>query len=129
MNDSNLGLNIKKLRLERKIEQKDLAAMAGISHSYLSNVEKGNRNPALKTLEKIAAALEVPSNKLLEREESGKNLTYLYIENLEKQKVREKQEEQGKKNDIINHITDNLKLLELRDLYLIDSLIEAMNNQ
>lgn len=124
-----IGLKIRAIRIEKGIEQKDLATKAGISHSYLSNVERGTRNPALKTLDKIAAALEVPANKLLENEQKGRNLTYLYLENIEKQKVREQHEEQEKKVILVKKIKAKLNLLDLRDLYLIESLIETMNKQ
>ena len=39
--------------------QEDLAAAAGIHRTYLSDVERGARNPSLVILEKIAGALEL----------------------------------------------------------------------
>lgn len=50
------------LRLYRKarnLTQKQVAEKAGISVSYLSLVERGQRDPSLSTLEKIASAMGV----------------------------------------------------------------------
>ena len=55
----NLGAKIKELRLKKKIKQIDLASTAGISNSYLSDIENSRTEPSLKTLMKIARALNV----------------------------------------------------------------------
>lgn len=55
----NLGTKIKELRLKKKIKQIDLASTAGISNSYLSDIENSRTEPSLKTLMKIARALDV----------------------------------------------------------------------
>lgn len=55
----NLGTKIKGLRLKKKIKQIDLASTAGISNSYLSDIENSRTEPSLKTLMKIARALGV----------------------------------------------------------------------
>lgn len=55
-----LGRNIAKLRQAQNLTQKELAARAGISESYLSRIEEGNCNrPHNKTLSRIAYALRV----------------------------------------------------------------------
>ena len=55
----NLGTKIKELRLKKKIKQIYLASTAGISNSYLSDIENSRTDPSLKTLMKIARALDV----------------------------------------------------------------------
>lgn len=50
---------IKDLRKERKMTMTALARAAGISIPFLFDIEKGNRNPSAKTLERIAQALGV----------------------------------------------------------------------
>lgn len=52
-----IGAIIKKMRLEKGIKQIELARMAGISNTYLSDIESGRTIPSLKTLTKIARAL------------------------------------------------------------------------
>jgi Predicted transcriptional regulator with C-terminal CBS domains len=56
------GSIIKHFRKEKGISQKGLAKLAGISNSYLSDIEVGRTNPSLKTLLKIAKVLEVDIN-------------------------------------------------------------------
>lgn len=56
---SDIGLNIKAVRFEKKLSQRQLASLAGISNTYLSDIEVGRTNPSLKTLQKLADALAV----------------------------------------------------------------------
>lgn len=57
-----IGAIIKKIRLEKGIKQIELARMAGISNTYLSDIESGRTIPSLKTLTKIARALGVEND-------------------------------------------------------------------
>ena len=50
---------IKGERLKKGWKQCELAKKAGISNTYLSDIEVGRTSPSLKTLHKIAAALDV----------------------------------------------------------------------
>lgn len=47
------------------MRQKDLARAAGISISYLSLLERNERDPSFSTVQRIAAALGVPVNILV----------------------------------------------------------------
>lgn len=60
-----LGANIRKFRLEKKLTQGDLCEKLGVDTAYLSNVENGNKNPTLATIERIAKALGVSIEKLM----------------------------------------------------------------
>jgi len=51
--------NLKARRLAKKLSQEDLAEKAGISVSYVSMLERGQRSPPLDTLESLAKALGV----------------------------------------------------------------------
>jgi len=55
-----LGTKIQALRKQKNIKQIQLAEKAGLACSTLCDIEKGRLNPSIKSLEKIAAALEVP---------------------------------------------------------------------
>lgn len=61
---SDIGANIKQIRLVKKISQRKLAELAGISNTYLSDIEVGRTNPSLKTLLKLAAALKMDVKEL-----------------------------------------------------------------
>jgi transcriptional regulator with XRE-family HTH domain len=51
--------NLKSERLRRKLSQETLAGKAGLSISYISMLERGQRTPPLDTLESLAKALGV----------------------------------------------------------------------
>jgi transcriptional regulator with XRE-family HTH domain len=61
----NFAVNLKNQRVRRKLSQEALAAKAGISVSYQSMLERGQRTPPLDTLEQLARALSVPPVSLL----------------------------------------------------------------
>lgn len=54
-----LGMRIRYLRKKKGMSQEDLALESGVNKNYLSDVERGSRNPTIVVIEKIAAALEV----------------------------------------------------------------------
>lgn len=56
--------NLKMLRKSKKISQLQLAEKAGLSSGIIGEIETGNRNPTLTTINKIARALEVPVKQL-----------------------------------------------------------------
>lgn len=53
-----LGLNIKKCRESAGFTQEELAEKAGISLDYLGKIEVNINKPGLKTIFKLASALE-----------------------------------------------------------------------
>jgi transcriptional regulator with XRE-family HTH domain len=57
--------NVRKLRGKKKLSQKTLADKIGISVSYVSMLERGQRSPPLDMLEKVAKALSVTPISLL----------------------------------------------------------------
>jgi transcriptional regulator with XRE-family HTH domain len=59
------AVNLKSERLRRKLSQESLAAKAGLSVSYISMLERGQRTPPLDTLESLAKALAVGPTSLL----------------------------------------------------------------
>ncbi len=61
-----VGLNLKRFRQELGLSQEEFAFKAGLHRTYISGIERGVRNPTILVLETIAAALGVPSAKLLE---------------------------------------------------------------
>ena len=65
-----LGLRIKYLRGMRRLSQEDLALESGVNKNYLSDLERGMRNPTVKVLEKIAIALDISLSELFKGIES-----------------------------------------------------------
>lgn len=59
------GYAIKFCRQQKKLSIPVLAARAGLSTSYISLLERNERDPPLSTLNKIATALEVPLSVLI----------------------------------------------------------------
>ncbi len=57
--------NLKSERMRRKLSQEALARKAGLSVSYISMLERGQRTPPLGTLEQLAKALSVNPLNLL----------------------------------------------------------------
>lgn len=54
-----LGARIRYLRKKRKMSQEDLALDSNINRNYLSDLERGRRNPSLKILISICEALHI----------------------------------------------------------------------
>ena len=59
-----IGERLKQLREDKDVSQGVIAKKTGLLRCYISRVENGHTVPALETLEKFAAALEVPMYKL-----------------------------------------------------------------
>lgn len=54
-----IGQNIKKIRLNKNMTQKQLGALCGMADSAIRRYENGGANPKIETLGKIAQALNV----------------------------------------------------------------------
>src|SRR5215210_5449080 len=55
-----LGARVRSLRQERGWTLKQLGRKAGLSHPFLSQLERGLARPSLGSAERIARALQVP---------------------------------------------------------------------
>lgn len=60
------GNKIKKVRQSKGFSQETLAEKAGLHRTYIGTVERGERNPALVNLVRIADALSVDLSTLTE---------------------------------------------------------------
>lgn len=59
------GEAVRRLRESRGLSQEGLAAKVDLHRTYVGGIERGERNPTLITIEKLAAALDVTAWKLL----------------------------------------------------------------
>jgi two-component system, response regulator len=66
-----LGNAIKSTRAVLGISQEELAARARLHRTYVSDVERGARNPSLESVEKLARALKLSVSALFERASNG----------------------------------------------------------
>lgn len=55
-----IGQRLRKLREQKGLSQGDIEKASGLLRCYISRVEHGHTVPALETLERFAAALELP---------------------------------------------------------------------
>ncbi len=55
---SQVGKSLRRLRLERDLNQKQVAGRAGITSSMLSRYEQGHHHPSLPVLVKVLRALD-----------------------------------------------------------------------
>jgi len=62
----NLGLKIKELRAKKNISQQELSDLIGVKRQYISQIETGDYNVTIDTLNKIANAFEISISDLLE---------------------------------------------------------------
>lgn len=65
-----LAKNIRTLRLTAHISQEELAELCSLHRTYISDIERGNRNVSIDNIEKIATALHITASDLLKEKES-----------------------------------------------------------
>lgn len=59
------GARVRYLRNKQKISIEELAFRSNVNSNYLSDLERGNRNPTLKVLNKISKGLGIDLSELL----------------------------------------------------------------
>jgi transcriptional regulator with XRE-family HTH domain len=61
-----LGANVRRHRQLKGMTQEQLALEAGMERSYVSDLERGTRNPTVRALGRLAEALGVEPKELLD---------------------------------------------------------------
>ncbi len=61
-----LGLNIQRFRIARRWTQERLSAKAGVSLVYVSEIERGKRNPSFEVVARFAKAFGVTLDELVQ---------------------------------------------------------------
>jgi transcriptional regulator with XRE-family HTH domain len=60
-----LGENLRRYRHQKGWSQEEFADRAGLHRTYISDIERGARNPTITVVQKIADALEVQAGSLI----------------------------------------------------------------
>jgi transcriptional regulator with XRE-family HTH domain len=61
-----LGKNLRAARKKLGLTQEEVAERSGVQAGEVSRIERGKRDPKVSTLEKLAAAVELPPGRLLD---------------------------------------------------------------
>lgn len=62
-----LGKRIRNYRTHLGLSQEKLAELAGCHHTYIGQLERGEKNATIESVEKIANALNVSLSKIFEK--------------------------------------------------------------
>lgn len=60
-----VGSNVRRLRIARGMTQEHYAERSGFSQQYISDLERGRRNPTVVSLFELAQALNVTPTELI----------------------------------------------------------------
>lgn len=60
-----LGEALRLIRVYHDLKQKDAAARLGVSTSYISDIERGDRTPTLAVIQKYATAFDMPVSSIM----------------------------------------------------------------
>lgn len=60
-----VGANLRRYRQERGLSQEAFADLVGVHRTYMGGLERGERNLTLRSLERLAAAIEMEPLELL----------------------------------------------------------------
>jgi transcriptional regulator with XRE-family HTH domain len=63
---TNFGERVRRRRTALGMTQEQLAAKVGMNRPDLSDIENGKHSPTLKTIERLADALDVPPSALVD---------------------------------------------------------------
>lgn len=67
------GEHLKSLRISMNLSQVELAFKGEFDRNYIGMLERGERNPSLKNLKRLAVALEISLPELLNFETNDKS--------------------------------------------------------
>ncbi len=68
-----IGQRIRNYRNQQKLSQEKLAELSGCHPTYIGQVERGEKNATVESIEKISSALNIPLSQLFEKIGDGNN--------------------------------------------------------
>lgn len=121
-----VGENIKRIRKDKGLTQKQLGEKCEMAESTLRQYELGLRNPKIETLKKIAAGLEVPVEELLDLKSLEKKLPEtIYLQDRILEKLSS--EDEISQKDLSRYVKELNFLMNQEDL--IDDKIHFLREQ
>jgi transcriptional regulator with XRE-family HTH domain len=112
-----IGSALKRLRMEKKLTQKELAAKVsgGLDYTYIGKIERGEQLPSLNMLKKLSTALAVPLASFFREEDQQ-------FESLRRGKVLDL----GASREM-SALIKELNQLNRRDIPLLIEIVRALN--
>jgi transcriptional regulator with XRE-family HTH domain len=112
-----IGSALKRLRMEKKLTQKELAAKVsgGLDYTYIGKIERGEQLPSLNMLKKLSTALAVPLASFFREEDQQ-------FESLRRGKVLDL----GASREM-SALIKELNQLSRRDIPLLIEIVRALN--
>ncbi|MBQ7603836.1 MAG: helix-turn-helix transcriptional regulator [Clostridia bacterium] len=73
-----IGARIRRYRIMRKLSQEELAEKCGLHPSYIGQVERGEKNATIESINRITEGLSIPLERLFEKmdEATAKDTNY-----------------------------------------------------
>jgi len=62
-----IGQRIRNYRTQQQLSQEKLAELSGFHPTYIGQIERGEKNPTIESIERIASALNVSLSQLFEK--------------------------------------------------------------
>ncbi len=90
-----MGQRIRNYRTELGLSQERLADLSGCHPTYIGQIERGEKNATVESIEKISSALQVPLSRLFEKLGNGDAADSIALKCYEfvAQKTRSEQEQ------------------------------------
>lgn len=76
-----VGRNVRRIRLEKSLTQEQFADRSGFAQQYLSDLERGRRNPTVVTLFELSQALGATPIELITPDAEALILKHAVIKN------------------------------------------------
>lgn len=104
MKNYSISNRIRDLRTKKHLSQEQVALRAGITTAYLGQIERGEKNPTVKLVEKISNVLELSLSELFSDQQIETEHTDDIIESIVFELKELSEEEKKEMLEIIKHI-------------------------
>ncbi len=102
-----IGTRLRKIRYSLDLTQEKLGEKADLHYSYIGQVERGDKTPSLKALIKIADALDISLEELIQDEDlDHRRITNIKLKNINKLLIGRKPEELEFIYEILKELLD-----------------------